>query len=190
MVRRSRVSNIDSPDQNNSTGSHFPKMRRVCSSCSSSSMFLSERRTSSANGACGRQDRHDSAGMRLLIADHGWRSKVRRSTVWVVRQAGQHTQRNRCRALSAQPIVGENSIGMRWACRSFHADTGRPASSSTCASVVRRTAASFSAACWRRSSILRRLKSHAGSLPNGKRRLRRIANAVASGSWTGLIRIS
>ena len=113
--RRSRVSNIDSPDQNNSTGSHSPKIRRVCSSCSSSAMLWSERRTSSANGACGRQDRHDSAGIRLLIADHGWRSRVRRSTACVVRQAGQHTHRNQCRAFSAQPIVGENSIGMRLA---------------------------------------------------------------------------
>jgi hypothetical protein len=46
--------------------------------------------------------------MRLLIADHGSRSRVRRSTAWVVRQAGQRTHRNQCLALSAQPIVGEN----------------------------------------------------------------------------------
>ncbi len=36
-----------------------------------SPMLLSDRRTSSANGACGRQARHESAGIRLLIADHG-----------------------------------------------------------------------------------------------------------------------
>ena len=65
-----------------------PSARRVCCSCSSSATLLSERRTSSANGACGRQERHDSAGMRPLIADHGWRSRIRRSTAWVVRQAG------------------------------------------------------------------------------------------------------
>ena len=56
--------------------------RRVCCSCSSSATLLSERRTSSANGACGLQERHDPAGMRLLIADHRWRSRVRRSTAW------------------------------------------------------------------------------------------------------------
>ena len=38
--------------------------------------------------------------MRLLIADHGWRSRVRRSTAWIVRQAGQRTHRNQCLALS------------------------------------------------------------------------------------------
>jgi len=43
----------------------------------------------------------------------------------MVRHAGQRTQRNHCRALSAQPIVGENSSGMRLACRSFHAATRR-----------------------------------------------------------------
>ena len=54
-------------------------------------------------------------------------SKVRRSTACVVRQAGQRTQRNQCLALSAQPIVGETSIGMRLACRAFHAAMRRPA---------------------------------------------------------------
>ena len=88
--------------------------------------------------------------MRLLIA-------VRRSTACLMRQAEERTHRNQCRALSAQPIVGANSIGMRWACRSFYAATRRPASSSTCASVARLAAASFSAACRRRSSNFRRL---------------------------------
>ena len=114
-----------------------PNARRVCRSCSSSAMLLSERRTSSANGACGRQERHDSAGMRLPIADHGWRSRVRRSTAWVVRQAGQRTHRNQCLPLSAQPIVGENGIGMRLVCRSFHAAMRPPASSRIWASVGR-----------------------------------------------------
>ena len=54
-------------------------------------------------------------------------------------------------------MVGENSIGMRLACRSFHAETKRPASSSTPASVARLAAASFSAASARRASIFRRL---------------------------------
>ena len=44
------------------------------------------------------------------------------------------------------PIVGENSIGIRLAWRSFQAVIRRSASSSTCASVARRLAASFSAA--------------------------------------------
>jgi hypothetical protein len=39
--------------------------------------------------------------------------------------------------LRAQPIVGENSIGMRLACRSFHAAMRRPGSSRIWASVVR-----------------------------------------------------
>ena len=56
-----------------------------------------------------------SLGMRLLIADQGWRSRVRKSTACVVRQARERTPRNQCRALSTQPIVGENSIGMRLA---------------------------------------------------------------------------
>jgi len=102
---------------------HSPNARRVCSSYSPSATLLSARQMSSANGACGRQDRHDSAGMRLVSAAKGWRSSVRRSTDWVVRHAGQRTQRNQCLALRAQPIVGENSIGMRLACRSFHAAT-------------------------------------------------------------------
>ena len=108
---------------------HSPNARRVCSSYSPSATLLSARQMSSANGACGRQDRHDSAGMRLVSAAKGWRSSVRRSTDWVVRHVGQRTQRNQCLALRAQPIVGENSIGMRLACRSFHAATRRPASS-------------------------------------------------------------
>src|ERR1019366_5225369 len=51
-----------------------------------------------------------------------------------------------------------NSIGIRLACRSFHAATRRPASSRICASVARCAAAFFSAAAARRASILRRLK--------------------------------
>jgi len=137
---------------------HSPSTPRVCSSRSSSAMLLSERRTSSANGACGRQLRHDSDGIRLVSADQGWRSRVRRSMACVVWQAGQRTHRNQCRALSAQPIVGENSIGMRLACRSFHAATRRLASLRICASVAGRAAAAFSAASARRAPILRLLK--------------------------------
>jgi hypothetical protein len=104
---------------------HSPNARRVCSSYSPSATLLSARQMSSANGAFGRQDRHDSAGMRLVSTAKGWRSSVRRSTDWVVRHAGQRTQRNQCLAFRAQPIVGENSIGIRLACRSFHAATRR-----------------------------------------------------------------
>jgi hypothetical protein len=120
-------------------------MRRAYCSRISSAMLLSERRTSSANGACSRHDRQESAGMRLVSADQGWRSRVRRSIACIVRQAGQRTHRNQCRALSAHPIVGENSIGIRLACRSFHAAIRRSASSRICPSVARRAAASFSA---------------------------------------------
>ena len=67
----------------------------------------------------------------------------------------------------AAPIVGENSIGIRLAWRSFQAAIRRSASSSTCASVARRSAASFSAACRRWSSILRLLKP-IGSIPNAQ----------------------
>jgi len=49
----------------------------------------------------------------------------------------------------AAPIVGENNIGIRFACRSFQAPIRRSASSSTWASVARRAAAYFSAACRR-----------------------------------------
>jgi hypothetical protein len=49
--------------------------------------------------------------------------------------------KNQCFALRAQPMVGENSIGMRLACRSFHAAMRRPASSRIWASVARFAAA-------------------------------------------------
>src|SRR5215470_599226 len=42
-----------------------------CSSRISSAMLVRESRTSSANGAFGRHDRHDNAGMRLLTAALG-----------------------------------------------------------------------------------------------------------------------
>ena len=43
---------------------HSPSTRRRCFSRISSAMLVRDRRTSSANGAFGRQDRHDSAGQR------------------------------------------------------------------------------------------------------------------------------
>jgi hypothetical protein len=46
---------------------------------------------------------------------------VRRSIAFVVRQAGQRTHRYQYRAAMAAPIVGENSIGIRLAWRSFQA---------------------------------------------------------------------
>ena len=58
-----------------------PNAWRVCCSRSSSATLLLERRTSLANGACGRQDRHDSAGMRLLIADAGSKGGTLRAKI-------------------------------------------------------------------------------------------------------------
>jgi hypothetical protein len=43
-------------------------------------MPIGESFTSSANGACGRQARHDSSGMRPVTIVSGWRSNRRRST--------------------------------------------------------------------------------------------------------------
>jgi hypothetical protein len=47
---------------------HSPNTRRRCSSRISSAMLVRDSRTSSANGACGRHERQDSAGMRLVTA--------------------------------------------------------------------------------------------------------------------------
>jgi hypothetical protein len=47
---------------------YSPSTRRRYSSRISSAMLVRDRRTSSANGAFGRHDRHDSAGMRLVTA--------------------------------------------------------------------------------------------------------------------------
>src|SRR6516164_3883032 len=47
---------------------YSPSTRRRCSSRISSATLVRDRRTSSANGAFGRHDRHDSAGMRLVTA--------------------------------------------------------------------------------------------------------------------------
>jgi hypothetical protein len=70
-------------------------------------MLVRDNRMSSVNGAFGRHERHDSAGMRLITAAFIW-------------QAGHRTHRNQYRAVMAAPIVGENSISMRLAWRSFH----------------------------------------------------------------------
>src|SRR6516165_8669596 len=121
-------------------------------------MLVRDRRTSSANGAFGRHERHESEGMRLVTAASGCRSSVRKSMALIVRQAGQRTHRNQYLALTAAPIVGEKIMGARNAWRSFQTAIRRSASSSTCASVARRVAASFSAASRRWSSNLRLLK--------------------------------
>jgi len=139
-----------------------PSTRRRCSSRISSAMVVGDSRTSSANGAFGRQDRQESAGMRLVTAALWCRSRVRKSIAFMVWHAGQRTHRNQYRAVIAAPIVGANSIGIRLAWRSFQAAIRRSASSSTWASVARRLAASFSAARRRSSSILRRLTPMAG----------------------------
>ncbi len=81
------------------------------------------------------------------------------STSWAAHPQVQY------RAAIAAPMIGENSIGIRLAWRSFQAPIRRSASSSTFTSVARRLAASFSAATRRRSSILRRLKPMEKSSP-------------------------
>jgi hypothetical protein len=91
-------------------------------------MLVFESRTSSANGAFGRHERQDNAGMRLVTAASWCRSSVRRSIALVMRQAGQRTHKNQWRAVTAAPIVGENSIGMRFARRSFQSAISRSAS--------------------------------------------------------------
>jgi hypothetical protein len=48
-----------------------PGTRRRCSSRISSAMLVREGRASSANGAFGRRERQDSAGMRLLTTASG-----------------------------------------------------------------------------------------------------------------------
>jgi len=51
---------------------YSPSIRRLCSSrVFSSAMPVHDSRTSSANGALGRHERHDSAGMRLVTAALG-----------------------------------------------------------------------------------------------------------------------
>jgi len=50
-----------------------------------SSRISCDRRTSSANGAFGRHERHESEGMRLVTAASGWRSSVRKSIALIVR---------------------------------------------------------------------------------------------------------
>ena len=114
---------------------YSPSTRRVYSSRISSAILTLDSFTSSANGACGRHERHDNAGMRLLTAASGWRSSVRRSKSPVQRQAGRRAHRDQCR--EAAPIVGENSIGICRPWRLFHARIDRSASSSTCVSVAR-----------------------------------------------------
>ena len=47
---------------------HSPSTRRVCSVRISSATLVRESRTSSANGAFGRHERQDNAGMRLVTA--------------------------------------------------------------------------------------------------------------------------
>ena len=73
---------------------HSPSTRRRCSSRISSAMLVRDSLTSSANGAFGRHERQDSAGMRLVTAASAWRSSVRKSIALIVRHAGQRTHRN------------------------------------------------------------------------------------------------
>ncbi len=146
---------------------HSPSTCRRCSSRISSAILVRDCRTSSANGALGLHKRQDNAGMRLVTAASRCRSSVRRSTALIVRQAGQRTQRYQQRAAIAAPIVGENSIGIRLAWRSFQAAISRSASSRTWASVARRLAASFSAASRRWSFHLAAVEAHTGNTVAG-----------------------
>ena len=50
---------------------HSPSTRRRCSLRISSAMLVRDNRTSSANGAFGRHERHESEGMRLVTAASG-----------------------------------------------------------------------------------------------------------------------
>ena len=86
----------------------------------------------------------------------------------MVRHAGHRARRNRQPAVMAAPIVGENSIGIRLACRLFHMAIRWSASSRICFLVARCAAASCSTACRRWSSILRLLNPMAGSSPNSR----------------------
>jgi hypothetical protein len=52
-----------------------------------------------------------------VTAALGWRSSVRRSMTPTVRQAGQRTHRNQCRAATAAPIVGEKPGATSPMCR-------------------------------------------------------------------------
>ncbi len=51
-----------------SSSGYSPRIRRRYSSRIFSAMLIRDNRTSSVNGAFGRHERHDSAGMRLLPA--------------------------------------------------------------------------------------------------------------------------
>jgi hypothetical protein len=111
-----------------SLSSYSESTRRVCSIRISSAILVLDNRTSSANGAFGRHDRQDNAGMRPVTAASRCRSSVRRSIAFMVRQAGHRTHRNQCRAVIAAPIVGENNMGIRWPWRAFQARIRRSAS--------------------------------------------------------------
>ena len=75
----------------------------------------------------------------------------------------------------AAPIVGENSMGICPAWRSFQAPIRRSASSSTWASVARLTAASALAFANRSLSIRRLLKPMTGSSSNRTESQREVA---------------
>jgi hypothetical protein len=66
-------------------------------------MLVRDSRTSSAEGAFGRQERHESDGIRLVTAASRWWSSVRRSMALVVRQAAEKEAAQR-RATDAQVL--------------------------------------------------------------------------------------
>ena len=85
--------------------------------------------TDGLRNGCGRHERQNSHGIKLVIA------------------------------ATAAPIVGENSIGMCASCRAFQVAISRSASANICGPRKRLASASFTAAAWRSLSILRLLGS-------------------------------
>jgi hypothetical protein len=71
-------------------------------------MLVRESRTSSANRASGRHDRHDSAGMRLVTAASWCRSSVRKSIALMVWQVGHRTHRKHWRPEGLALVPGSN----------------------------------------------------------------------------------
>ena len=80
-------------------------------------MLVRDRRTSSAKGAFGRHERHESEGMRLVTAAFGWRSSVRKLIALIVRHAGQRTHRNQLARRDGGADRGRKIIGARNAWR-------------------------------------------------------------------------
>jgi hypothetical protein len=134
--------------------------------------------------------------MRLVMAASWCRSSDRRSTDCVVRQAGQRTHKNQCRAVIAAPIVGENNMGMCPSCLAFQVVTRRSASAKIWGPRARRASASFAATAARSLSIRRLLKPMADNSAAGwrARQQRYILSAMCGRStykltWEEIVRL-